>query len=84
MYQLRQPLPKACHKEIVRQTGTINREDKIAKLVGKTFFYFVSEALNGENNAFNIREALQIDKKKLILIMVLAMNTGSAVRSKKK
>ena len=63
MYQLRQPLPKACHKEIVRQTGTINREDKIAKLVGKTFFYFVSEALNGENNAFNIREALQIDKK---------------------
>ena len=63
MYQLRQPLPKACHKEIVRQTETISREDKIAKFVGKTIFCFVSEALKRENNAFNTKEALQIDKK---------------------
>ena len=62
-YQLRQPLPSACHKEIVRQTESNSREDKIAKFVGKTFFYFVSEAIKGENNTFNTKESLQIDKK---------------------
>ena len=63
VYQLRQPLPKACHKEIMRQTESISREDKIAKFACKTFFYFVSEAIMGENNTFNTKEGLQIDKK---------------------
>ena len=63
MYQLRQPLPKAYHKNTVRQTESNNREDKIEKFVGKTFFDFVSKAIKGENNTFNIKEALQIDKK---------------------
>ena len=62
-YQLRQPLPNVCHKRIVRQTESNSREDKIAKFAGKTFFYFVSEAIKGENNTFNTKEALQIDKK---------------------
>ena len=61
--QLRQPLPKVCHKEVVRQTESISREDKIAKFVGKKFFYFVSEAIMGEDNTFNTKEGLQIDKK---------------------
>ena len=52
-YQLRQSLPKACHKEIARQTESNSREDKIPKFVGKTFFYFVSEAIQGENNTSN-------------------------------
>ena len=47
----------------MRQTESNSREDKIAKLVGKTFFYFVSEAIKGENNTFNTKEFLQIDKK---------------------
>ena len=63
MYQLRQPLPKACHKEMVRQTESISREEKIAKFVDKTFFYFVLEAIMDENNTFNTKEGLQIDKK---------------------
>ena len=46
VYQLRHPLPKACYKEIVRQTESNNREDKIAKFAGKTFFCFVSEAVS--------------------------------------
>ena len=37
-------------------------EDKIAKPVGKTFFYFASEAIKGENNTFT-KEASQVDKK---------------------
>ena len=47
----------------MRQTESISREDKIAKFVGKKYFYFVSEAIMGENNTFNTKEGLQIDKK---------------------
>ena len=47
----------------MRQTESNSREGKIAKFVGKTFFYFVSEAIRGENNTFNTKEALKIDKK---------------------
>ena len=61
VYHLRQPLPKPCHREIVRQRKD-RREDKIAKPVGKTFFYFASEAIKGENNTFT-KEASQVDKK---------------------
>ena len=61
MYQLRQLLPKAYHKERVRQTESI-RKDKTSKFVSKTFFYLVPEAAMSENNAFNRREALQIYK----------------------
>ena len=46
----------------MRQTVGISREDKIAKFAGKTFFYFVSEAIMGQNNTFNTKEGLQIDK----------------------
>ena len=61
VYQLRQPVPKARHKEIVRQTECNSREDKIARFVGKTFFYFVSEAVKGEKNTFNTKEVNKID-----------------------
>ena len=47
----------------MRQTESISREDEIAKFVGKTFFYFASEAIKVGNNIFNTKEALQIDKK---------------------
>ena len=62
MYQLRQPVPKTRHKEIVRQTESNSREDKIARFVDKIFFYFVSEAVKGENNTFNTKEVYKIDK----------------------
>ena len=48
---------------MVRQTESISREEKIAKFVDKTFFYFVLEAIMDENNTFNTKEGLQIDKK---------------------
>ena len=62
-YHPRQSFPNACHKGVVRQTGSNSREDKIAKFVGKTFFYFVLEATKGENNTCNTNGALQFDKK---------------------
>ena len=46
----------------MRQTESNSREDKIARFVGKTFFYFVSEAVKGENNTFNTKEVYKIDK----------------------
>ena len=62
MYQLKQPLLKACQKEIVRQTEPNSREDKIPKFVDKTFFYFVLEAIKGENNNSITKEVFQVDK----------------------
>ena len=46
----------------MRQTESNSREDKIARFVGKTFFYFVSEVVKGENNTFNTKEVYKIDK----------------------
>ena len=54
---------KSSHKEIVKQTETNRREDKIAKFVGKTFFFYASEAIYRENNTYNTKGVFQIDKK---------------------
>ena len=62
VYHLRKPLLKACHKEIMRQTECNRKKDKISKFFGKTFFYFVSEAIKCENNAFITRKVFQVDK----------------------
>ena len=46
----------------MRQTECNRKKDKISKFFGKTFFYFVSEAIKCENNTFITREVFQVDK----------------------
>ena len=40
----------------------VSTETACSRFVGKTFFYFVSEAVKGENNTFNTKEVYKIDK----------------------
>ena len=47
----------------MRQTECNRKKDKISKFFRKTFFYFVSEAIKSENNAFITRKVFQVDKR---------------------
>ena len=40
----------------------VSTETACSRFVGKTFFYFVPEAVKGENNTFNTKEVYKIDK----------------------